>query len=291
LGRGLSLGTKSKASFPFRQNLKKWVVSSKILSPLYSRYKEFRQNLPFYFKKRNWLHRALFFGKAPIEETFFKEILKREKIDIVLDVGAHAGETGWVLRDRAEYTGKIVSFEPLNDRFAVLEKRAQNDPPWTCYKLALGNENGIKKLNVFSNQYASSFLNAANTLERELCSQKVREDTVQIRRLEDLYPSLCKEGDSVLLKMDTQGFEKSILEGLGKYLSRIRLIRLEASCVPLYEGETLIGEMILFLQSKGFELVLLIPGHVSDESHHLQVDLLFLNRIRESKHEKLVSRK
>ena len=257
--------------------LKRLVLSSNTLRPFYNRYLDFRHNFPFYFKRRNWIYCYLYFPKPSQEDRYLKKIVQQEKINLLLDVGAHAGETGWVFRERVGYVGRIVSFEPLSERFSILQERAKLDPPWECQQIALGEKNEIKTFNVFNNLYTSSFLKVDGALEKECKLQKIREEAIQIRRLEDLFSSLCKETDSILLKIDTQGFEKQVLEGLGKYLSQIRLVKLELSCVPLYEGETLMGEMILYMKSKGFVPILIQPGHVSENSHHLQADLLFLN--------------
>ncbi len=212
------------------------------------------------------------------QRNCFQHILQRNQINVLFDVGAHAGETGRDFRGRHKFSGRIVSFEPIHEKFLALQQKAKLDPCWECHHMALGNEHGEKKLTIFNNPYNSSFLGIHQLLEKEGKLQKTREETVPIRRLEDLYPSLCSASDSVLLKVDTQGFEKQILDGTGKHLHHVRLVKLEVSFVPLYQGETLIDEMILFMRSKGFALVLIEPGHISEEFYQLQADLVFLNQ-------------
>jgi len=208
----------------------------------------------------------------------FKEILQRNKINVLLDVGAHMGETGAHFRSRWNFQGRIVSFEPIHEKFLQLQKKASKDPLWDCHHLALGNETGEKKLTIFNNAYNSSFLKLHDFLAQECKLKATREELVRIQRLEDLYPTLCKPTDSVLLKIDTQGFEKPVLDGTGKCLPHVRLVKLEVSLVPLYKGETLIGEMIQYMGSKGFVPILIEPGHISEQFHQLQVDLIFLNQ-------------
>ena len=245
-----------------KKSVKSFMESSALLRPLLHRYMAYNGDRRFRLAQRNC----------------FKEILKRTGVNVVLDVGAHAGETGKWLRGALGYKGRIISFEPIHEKFLALNQKAQLAPPWECHNIALGNEHGTKKLTVFNNAYNSSFLDIHDLLEKEGKLQPTREEIVQIRRLEDLYPSLCSDSDSVLLKIDTQGFERQVLEGAGQCLKEIRLVKLEVSFVPLYKGETLIGEMIQFMESQGFIPVLIEQGHISEEFYQLQADIVFLNQ-------------
>ncbi|HEY4255226.1 MAG TPA: FkbM family methyltransferase [Chlamydiales bacterium] len=246
----------------FKKSVKKFMESSKILRPLLYSYMAHNGNRRFRLAQKNC----------------FRELLKRNNINVVLDIGAHAGETGKYFRNGLHFSGRIISFEPIHEKFLALQQKTHLDPLWKCHEVALGNEHGTKTLTVFNNAYNSSFLDIHELLEKEGKLQKMREEKVQIRRLDSLYPSLCNPSDSVLLKIDTQGFEKPILDGADKCLRHVRLVKMEVSFVPLYQGETLIGEMIQFMGSKGFVPVLIEPGHISEEFYQLQADIVFHNQ-------------
>ena len=62
-----------------------------------------------------------------------------------------------------------------------------------------------------------------------------------------------------ILVIDTQGFEKNVLESAGCSLNHITGIQLELSFVEHYEGELLFMDMLNFLDDKGFTLVHLQP--------------------------------
>jgi len=80
--------------------------------------------------------------------------------------GAHEGGYGQLLRDIG-YAGEIVSLEPVNEPFAVLEGRARLDPRWRVHKLALGERTESLPLNVTRERNFSSFLRpAAHAVER-----------------------------------------------------------------------------------------------------------------------------
>jgi hypothetical protein len=41
------------------------------------------------------------------------------------------------------------------------------------------------------------------------------------------------------IKSDTQGYELSVLRGLGKYIDLVKLVQCELSSIPLYDGSLL----------------------------------------------------
>ncbi|MEH2164661.1 MAG: FkbM family methyltransferase [Nostoc sp.] len=74
-----------------------------------------------------------------------------------------------------------------------------------------------------------------------------------------LFNTYYQTGDKVLLKIDTQGYEKDILEGADSSIKYICGLQLELSFKEHYEGEILFMDMISFLSEKGFTLVALSP--------------------------------
>ncbi|HSX13496.1 MAG TPA: FkbM family methyltransferase [Chlamydiales bacterium] len=205
------------------------------------------------------------------------EIIKQKNINIVLDVGAHRGEFGIHLRQFG-YSKKIISFEPVSASFAKLTKLSKKDPLWECHNFALGNKEETKKIHILNCTPASSFLEASDLLIENYgdMMRKQNEESVQVKRLDQILPQLCKPSDSVFLKMDTQGFEKNVLEGAGKYLQKIPLVLFEVSLVPAYKNEPLIAEMIEYMAEKGFIPVSIEPGDYNHTTmQQLQVDILF----------------
>jgi len=79
-----------------------------------------------------------------------------------------------------------------------------------------------------------------------------------------------------MLKIDTQGYERRVLDGAERSLESVVLLQLEMSLVPLYEGETLFHEMCPLLHQKGFRMVSIEPGMKDEKTGHLfQVDGIF----------------
>jgi hypothetical protein len=78
------------------------------------------------------------------------------------------------------------------------------------------------------------------------------------------------------MKIDTQGFEKNVIEGAKESLKDIKGLQLELSMVELYQGETLVTDMINYIEDKGFTLYSLEPGFYDTKSGQLlQVDGIF----------------
>ena len=83
-------------------------------------------------------------------------------------------------------------------------------------------------------------------------------------------------GRSILLKIDTQGFEMPVLQGARNLLQTICGLQLELSLTQLYDGQVLYLDMIHWLRDRGFELWNVMPGFVEPASGRLlQMDGVF----------------
>jgi hypothetical protein len=70
-----------------------------------------------------------------------------------------------------------------------------------------------------------------------------------------------------MIKIDTQGYEKNVIDGATESLNNIKIIQLEMSILPLYENEILFIEMINYLDKKGFQLFSLENGVVGKQQY------------------------
>ncbi len=78
------------------------------------------------------------------------------------------------------------------------------------------------------------------------------------------------------LKIDTQGFERAVLEGAEATVPRLVGLQLELSFVTLYEGGILADEAISWAYDHGFVLVGLDQGFTDPGGAVLQADGVFL---------------
>lgn len=202
-------------------------------------------------------------------------ILKDLNIDLVLDVGANEGQYAKSMR-RIGYEGRIISFEPLKVAFLKLQKASSSDHLWIVNNYALGNENINSSINISSNSYSSSIMEMTNfhkSASKE--SAYIDKQNIEIKTLDSIFAGLSKGALNILLKIDTQGFEKNVLLGSLQSLSSLSAIQLEVSMVELYQGEDIFLEIINFLDSINFKVVSIEPGFFDKKTGFmLQCDLI-----------------
>ena len=199
-------------------------------------------------------------GRWPPEHSLAEhlgELFQLLAINCVFDVGAHRGEYGAFVRELG-YAGEIFSFEPLRESFAALAACSGRDPKWTCFPFALGDAGGMLPIHVTRSRVFSSFLKP-NAYCFDAFGERgrvERNEPVPVRRLETLFKD-CLANISeprVFLKLDTQGFDARVVEGLGSQLERVVALQTEVSVRPIYEGMLAYGEAIQRLNEAGFEL-------------------------------------
>src|SRR3546814_6948519 len=92
-----------------------------------------------------------------------------------------------------------------------------------------------------------SLLPLGEEQKRGFAMEEVSTLTVPVRRLDAvLDPASLPR--PVLLKIDVQGFEYEVLEGLGALRDAIRWIFVEVSFVELYQGQRLSADVETLLQ-------------------------------------------
>ena len=199
-------------------------------------------------------------------------------VTLVLDIGAHKGEYGGYLR-RAGWTGRIVSFEPQSAVRPALEERAAADRNWqVAPAMALGRDDGEIALNISAETDMSSALPLAESALRFTpSSEMVGRETVPLRRLATVFGDYARDGDTVFVKADTQGYESAVLDGAAPVMARIAGWQLEMSIEPIYEGETDWRVLLDRMERLGYASHLFIPGYFSRHiARQLQIDGVFM---------------
>ncbi len=202
--------------------------------------------------------------------------MERAGIDVCLDVGANTGQWAKIMR-KAGYRGTIVSFEPLAGAFATLSRAASRDERWGVLRAGLGSRDHETTIHVSGDTQASS-LKKMLPLHEEIADHfsPVSEERVTILKLDSIWSDFVPARSKVLLKLDTQGFEKHVLDGAAKSLPKVRMVQMEISIVPLDEGTLLLPDALRLMARKGFNLVSLEYGFCHPETGQmLQVDGIF----------------
>jgi FkbM family methyltransferase len=203
-------------------------------------------------------------------------VLSARGVDLVLDVGAARGGYGSELR-RFGYAGRIVSFEPLADAFRSLSRQIADDPLWSAHNVALGAEPGTATINVASNSDSSSLLPMLDAHRAAAPSVTyVAGETIKVERLDDVCADVVGTAQSAFLKLDTQGFERAVLQGGPETVARCVGLQLELSFIPLYGGGMLADEAISWAYDQGFQLVGMEQGYAAPTGQILQMDGVFM---------------
>ena len=218
---------------------------------------------------------GLHLGRYPPVDSLayhVKTVFRELEIDCVLDVGAHEGEFAGFLRD-LDYTGEIISFEPVATSFAKLSLARAADKNWRGHNLALGAEDGELEFNIYAGSVFNSFLKPAahGTTRFRDATQLVRVDKVPVRRLEAILDDLIatRPGARIFLKIDTQGYDLQVVRGAGRRLPAIRALQTELAARATYEGMPTLPQALAELDGLGFEVTGLFP--VARELDHLRV--------------------
>jgi len=207
------------------------------------------------------------------------KLLKHFNITTILDVGANTGQFAYYTR-KSGYQNRIVSFEPLSSAFTILNQFAKNDRNWQLVNCAIGNQDGKIEINISQNSQSSSILDMMPEHEKSAPeSAYMGKEKVEIHKLDSIIPKHTGNLEQTYLKIDTQGFEKNVLSGAEKSLKSIKGLQLELSLVELYQGETLITEMLNIIKDLGFTIYSLEPGFYDKTTGQLlQVDGVFYRK-------------
>jgi FkbM family methyltransferase len=223
------------------------------------------------------------FAKSP--EGKLAGLLALHGISCVIDVGANIGQTGHMLRQLG-FAGRILSFEPGPAAHDALRAAAAGDPRWlVAPRMAVGRAAGAINLNIAEASDMSSALAPTAELLRALPRSRAGSSaTAPVTTVSAILAEYRLEGETILLKIDTQGMELDVLAGAEPVLPSIDAIHIEMSLRPLYEGEPDYLAVLQVLHGHGYRPEMLSERTFSRTlGRQLQVDGLFVREDRSSR--------
>jgi len=203
-------------------------------------------------------------------------MLGHHDVDLVLDVGANAGQFASDLR-RGGFSARMLSFEPLASAHARLLSASRNDDLWEIApQVAIGDQEGDIEIHVAGNSVSSSVLQMLDSHATAAPASKyVASERVRLATLDTMLRDLRIDSERLFLKIDTQGYEDRVLNGATETLTRVCGIQMELSFLPLYEGQQLFDPLVQRLHSLGFSIWAIWPGFCDTASGRmLQVDVV-----------------
>jgi FkbM family methyltransferase len=175
------------------------------------------------------------------------------RIRTIVDIGANDGSYSEYLSGFFE-PEVVHAFEPLPSCQASLAALQQRLPTLTVHPVALAEAPG--QATFFENGYApASSLLRVSDLSRQVFPETERETpvTVTLARLDDVLPVDTLNPD-ILVKIDVQGVEDRVIKGGRALFSAAKIVLVEMSFVPIYQGQPLFEEVHHLLEECGLRL-------------------------------------
>jgi FkbM family methyltransferase len=202
--------------------------------------------------------------------TDFFEHVKRLGFEprTVIDIGIADGTPAIY---KAYPKAKYYLVEPLEEFKPVLE-RLKLKLDAEVFHAAAGRSNGETEFHVHDDLSGSSlFLQA----EGERLDGTRRR--VPLIRLDSILPPTISRPS--LVKIDTQGAELAILEGLGSRIDDIDMYIIETSLLALRLEAPIFADVVSYFDQQGFSVYDILEGHVRFLDQALaQVDLVFVKK-------------
>jgi FkbM family methyltransferase len=191
----------------------------------------------------------------------------------VLDVGGHHGQFTLFALERFP-DAKIVTFEPQAEGVAKIRSAIAGDARVTIQNYALSDSVGTAELHISKRSDSSSLLPIGEGQTTAYPgTEEATTEEITLETLDNLLPDPLD--GPVLLKIDVQGAELSVLRGAENTLKSVDSIFVECSFVELYEGQALANEVIEFLAARGFRIAGVFGPAYDSDGRCLQVDALF----------------
>lgn len=207
------------------------------------------------------------------EQAYFRGLLSRMSINCFIDVGASIGAYSEHLRLMG-YDEHLLSFEPVPETYRILSGRAEGDPLWQTFNLALGRRSGVQDFNVITSKDTSTGFSSFLQPRFEGTNQASRITQVKVERLDDVLDNVLEgiREPRIFLKMDTQGYDMEVIGGIEKHLSKVVGLQSEISVTPIYDGMPHYTQSLEHYESLGFSLMKLIVVNTTKYDSILEYD-------------------
>lgn len=195
----------------------------------------------------------------------------------IVDVGANEGQFAEKIL-AAFPSAEIYCFEPLPEVYTKLKSNLGSQPNAHFYNYAIGASNA--EMNMQRNEYSpSSSLLEMLDLHKDNFDFAIKSETakIQMRTLDSFFAEPL--AGSVLLKIDVQGYEISVLQAGESVLQQAKAVIIETCFYPLYKNQPLFEDIYRYLTSKGFRYVGNIEQMESPKNHQiLFADSVFIRK-------------
>lgn len=208
-------------------------------------------------------------------------IVRALRIDFVIDAGAHSGQFASTLYGYGQFQGEVHSFEPVKKFYDVMVNHVDYYKGWKAYNAALGDEPGISQIFIGKGHGGtSSLLPQTDNLATFAPDCQLGEtQEITVYRVDEMFGEvLADPSRRVMLKLDVQGFEERVLRSAGRYVENLKLVQMELSGVPLYQGQGSLGYVCKMMEDFGFSLIYTCNSFGIKGSVFIDFDFIFCRR-------------
>ena len=203
-------------------------------------------------------------------QSYLEFLIGTRGVSSVIDVGANEGQYASMLRNIG-FRGNIYSYEPLKEPWSLLNKKASRDSKWTVAERSavVASNDDLVTLFETDDSVSSSILSPLDG-QKFSTVKKVQCPAVNINQV------LNSHCDCKLLKLDVQGFEASLIEGIDPGVSYFpQFLQLELAISQTYDGEKLYETVNSFLFELGYTPIFIFPGVADDKGRIVQVECVY----------------
>lgn len=180
-----------------------------------------------------------------------RPVLARLDCDVILDVGANCGQFSLISR-LANPGVPIIAFEPIPSEAEIFRRVTAGFESIQLHQTALGDKACEAEIHVSRSADSSSLLPIGEMQKRLFRgTDEIGTIKVPVKLLDD-FKSEWEEYSRILLKIDVQGFELSVLKGSVEALKHCMYVYVECSETELYVGQALYRDVEEFLKQQGF---------------------------------------
>tara|TARA_B100000674_G_scaffold471250_1_gene459869 strand:- start:24 stop:740 length:717 start_codon:yes stop_codon:yes gene_type:complete len=186
------------------------------------------------------------------------------KMSVLVDVGAHYGESIKIFNKHFEIN-TTLSFEPSKKNFQILKEKVKNFKKVKIFNIAIGEISGevdfkqhfdsesstVVRINENSNYFKKKkkYLNFFSKNKKNYSVIKVKID-----RLDNILKNL-KLSRIDILKIDTEGYDFSVIKGLGEMIKNVKFIYFEHHFHNMLEKKYTFYDVDTFMKKNNFKKV------------------------------------
>ena len=214
------------------------------------------------------------------EQNQLKKIFEYCDVECVFDIGANYGQYALMLRSKLKYRGLIISFEPIPEAAAKLRELSADDPLWIVEECAISSCNGEQTFSIMNDSQFSSLsepqhsevglYKEENKLERKI--------SVKTETLDSAFDRLkgCYNLNRPFLKMDTQGFDTTIISHSKSAVKQFVGLQSELAIKKLYKDSVDFREAITLYENCGFSLSAFVSNNAGSFPRLIEIDCIMV---------------